>query len=93
MPDPDLHAELVGHLVDTARSHHAATGGANPDWAEWYAEHLIDNLNETLGTEMTVGSLAEWLEEADRRYNGSDQDVSWPKAYATWLLEEQAGPE
>ena len=80
--------ELVGHFVATARAHHEATGGVNPGWAEWYAERLIDDVNAVVPTEMTIKELTRWLEEADRRYRSQDQDKSWPKAYAEWLLDD-----
>jgi hypothetical protein len=84
--------ELVGALVTTARAHHAATGGPNPRWAEWYAEHLIDEVNRILDAQMSIVELTAWLEEADRRYRGADQEMSWPKAYATWLLAGSEAP-
>lgn len=88
MNDPDLHHVLVGRLITTARAHHTATGGVNPQWAQWYAEYLLDDLNNTLGTDLETADLADWLDRADRRYNEESPDTSWPKAYATWLLDD-----
>ena len=81
---------LVGHLVATARAHHEATGGVNPQWADWYASKLVDDVNEVLGDVMTATELSEWLVEADRRYRDEDQSMSWPKAYATWMLADSS---
>ena len=89
MPDSDSFEQLVGHLVATARAHHEATGGVNPGWADWYAERLVDDVNPILGSDMTVADLSEWLVEADRRYRAEEQTESWPKAYATWLLDSR----
>lgn len=86
MTASDQFDEIVGELVATARAHHEATGGENPQWARWYAEHLIEDLNSSLGSEMDVEELEEWLIDADRRYRGEPQTRSWPKAYAGWLL-------
>lgn len=86
MDDSESFNTLVGHLVNTARAHHTATGGVNPQWSDWYAEHLVDDVNRILGTEKSVEELATWLAEADLRYRSEEQDMSWPKAYATWLL-------
>ena len=36
---------------------------------------------------MDVGELENWLIDADRRYREEPQTRSWPKAYATWLLD------
>ena len=84
--DPSLHHEVVVLLIKTAEAHHAATGGPNPRWAEWYAEHAADSLNRLLDSEMTVSELAEWLAQADMRYRKENPAASWPKAYASWLL-------
>ncbi|HSJ82288.1 MAG TPA: hypothetical protein VLA91_00575 [Acidimicrobiia bacterium] len=84
--DPSLHHEVVSVLINTAKAHHDATGGPNPGWAEWYAEHAVDELNQVLGSEMTVIELAEWLAQADIRYREEKPEESWPKAYASWLL-------
>lgn len=79
--------EIVGCLVATANAHHAATGGVNPDWARWYAEHLTDDLNSVLSSEVGVDELADWLTDADNRYRSEPQTQSWPKSYAAWLIE------
>lgn len=85
MTQSGSHDEVVGHLVATAKAHHAATGGVNPNWARWYAAHLVDDLNLALGADMSVGQLEEWLIAADARYRDGSQELSWPKAYAVWL--------
>ena len=89
MSDSETFDKIVHHLVRTAQAHHEATGGVNPAWAQWYAERLVNDLNEVLGSEMEVDGLADWLTEADRRYREEPQDHSWPKAYAAWLMSEQ----
>ena len=87
--DTEPRSELVGYLITTAKAHHEATGGVNPQWAEWYAERLVGDVNRVLNAEMSVDELAEWLIGADRRYREEGPELSWPKAYASWLL---AGP-
>ena len=88
MVAPDHFDEIVSHLVATANAHHAATGGVNPKWARWYAEHLVDDLNSVLSSDIAVDELADWLAGADRRYRSEPQTSSWPKAYAVWLIEK-----
>jgi hypothetical protein len=88
MNEPDRTYELMGVLVETARAHHAATGGPDPDWAKWYAERARDDVKRILGAEITTADLADWLAAADRRYTQESPDLSWPRAYATWLLEQ-----
>jgi len=84
----DLHHELMGALAGAARAHHAATGGVNPQWADWYAEHLIEDVNRLLGTDKSVDELAGWLSRADERYRSEEPEESWPRAYADWLMED-----
>jgi hypothetical protein len=84
--EPSLHHEVVGVLINTAKAHHDATGGPNPQWAEWYSEHALDDINRLLGSDMTAIELAEWLTLADLRYREENPEESWPKAYASWLL-------
>lgn len=84
--EPSLHHEVVSVLINTAKAHHDATGGPNPQWAEWYAEHAVDDINQLLSSEMTAIELAEWLAQADLRYREENPEESWPKAYASWLL-------
>jgi len=86
MSDRATHHDLVGILIRTAKGHHAATEGDNPDWPAWYAEHAVDEINDLLDDEMSVSDLANWLEAADRRYRVEEPEESWPKVYATWLL-------
>jgi hypothetical protein len=87
----DDQTELMRILVETAQAHHAATGGTNPRWAEWYAERSVDEVNQVLASDMTVADFGSWLAAADRRYTTETPDLSWPRAYASWLLEEH-GP-
>ena len=75
-------------FVKAAQAHHAATGGVNVHWADWYAEHLVEDVNQLLGTEMSVERLSGWLTAADQRYQSEDHQLSWPHAYADWMLEE-----
>lgn len=86
--DQSTHHDLVRVLIRTAKAHHAATGGPNPDWARWYADHAVDEISELLGGEMGISDLATWLEEADRRYRAEEPEEAWPRAYASWLLAE-----
>lgn len=78
--------EIVGLLVTTAQAHHAATGGVNPKWAAWYAEHLHTDLSRVLSADIEPDELENWLINADRRFRDEAQSVSWPKAYAGWLV-------
>ena len=89
--DSDLHRDLVHLLVGTAKAHHEATGGANPEWALWYAERIADEANRLLGSDRTTEDWAHWLVDADERYRSAQQELSWPRAYATWAITEFGG--
>lgn len=88
MSDRDDLEGLVELLKRTARAHHEATGGVNPAWAEWYAERMIDDLKSLSEREVKVDQLSSWLADADRRYRAESPGMSWPRAYASWFLEE-----
>lgn len=87
--DQETKNRLIELLVKTARAHHAATGGENPRWATWYAEHSVDEVNDLSDLQMSISELAAWFSEADRRYRSEEPEESWPKAYASWLLDQQ----
>lgn len=89
MNQPDRLHQLIGVFVSTAEAHHQATGGVNPAWAQWYAEKLVDEVNRITNAELTEPEMARWLTEADLRYQREDPPMSWPKAYAQWLLAEK----
>lgn len=91
MPDSNLYKSLVGLFIETARAHHQATGGVNPQWAEWYAHRMIDSLREITGSGITEVELRDWLIAADVRYNTEPQSQGWPKAYAEWMSDETSG--
>ena len=78
--DSDRHHDLMGVLAGAAR--------VNPHWADWYAEHLIEDINRLLGADKSVDELAGWLSRADERYRSEDPEASWPRAYADWLIAE-----
>lgn len=88
MAAANLYRSLVGLFIETAEAHHEATGGPNPQWADWYANRMIDSLREVSGTEMTETELRDWLVAADRRFRAEPQEKKWPMAYAEWMAEE-----
>lgn len=90
MTDSTRLDEIARLMVGAARAHHEATGGTNPGWARWYAEHLIDDVNRAMGSDMELDELEGWLVQADRRYQEESPAQSWPKAYAGWLIEYRA---
>ncbi len=79
--------ELKELLKATARAHHAATGGVNLNWAEWYAEHLYGALPTLIGATPSISEVAEWLTSADIEYRAEDRGTSWPRYYAGFIAD------
>ena len=88
MSDTKLIDQVARLLANTARAHHAANGGGTPRWSRWYAEHLVNDLNELLSSDVEARALETWLTDADRRYREESGLLSWPKTYAGWLITE-----
>ena len=78
----------MAHLLGSAgRAHHEAVGGPNPRWAEWYAEHLVGDIDEHVGFSPSVEEIAGWLREADARHKAEASEKRWPAHYAEWILD------
>jgi hypothetical protein len=45
-------------------------------------------VNDLLRTDVEANALETWLTDADRRYREESGVLSWPKAYAGWLITE-----
>lgn len=84
--DPERLRELARLLAATARAHHQATGGPNPGWARWYAEHLEGKVEPVLGFSPGVAALEEWLTHADEAHRAEAPEERWPAYYAEWIL-------
>ena len=90
MPDQDRSHELSRLLAATARAHHEATGGINDDWAAWYADHLVGDIDPFVGFSPSAQQVREWLVTADERHRAQAPDDRWPPFYARYILEEHA---
>jgi hypothetical protein len=68
------------------------TGGADPEWALFYAWWLINwsDLPEILGAAPALGELTARLIELDARFRSAARDEPWPAFYARELLAEPA---
>jgi hypothetical protein len=63
------------------------TGGADPDWALFYAWWLLtwSDFAEALGRTPSLAELTVELTRLDARYRADSPDAPWPRAYAMWL--------
>jgi len=80
--------QLASLFRDAGAAHHrafAATDGADPDWARWYAEYLATRLPDVLGRSYSLDALAAELERLDRAYRAAGTDQPWAEYYAEHL--------
>lgn len=86
-------AELLRH---TAEAHHKAfeaTGGADPDWPVWYAEHAKDAFAEKFGMKFSESQLIYCLMTADTEHQARAPDSDWTIFYANEIVEHCAPSE
>jgi hypothetical protein len=79
----------VGELLrETARAHHHATGGPDPEWPRWYATFLAGRLDEHLGSSPTIEQVEEWLRIGERRLREEHPEgADWVPVYAGVLVQ------
>ena len=90
MDGEDRHHGLTRLLAGAARAHHEATGGANDDWAGWYAGHLEGAIDDFVGFAPDVVTIRSWLISADQKQRAEDPDGRWPPLYARYIIDEYA---
>lgn len=79
------HDDLADLFMATGGAHHTAfieTDGVDPEWAEWYANHLVARLREDYGFSGTDGELAAWLRATDDAHQAAGGEVPWSSFYA-----------
>jgi hypothetical protein len=87
---------ISGLLHEAGETHHQVfriTDGADPDWASWYSDWLV-NLSEVstlLGTKPVRSELTYMLVRLDRDYTDQAPDEPWPQWYATRLADHFSG--
>ena len=77
-----------------AGENHAAfieTGGADPDWAIWYAGFLCDRLAENFSTEVSRAVLVDCFLKADVEHRARMPERDWAEVCAELFL-EHLGP-
>jgi len=84
--------ERLAEILERAEHVHAVvsekTGGADPDWALFYAWWLLNwsDFPAVLGRTPSLGELTVGLTRLDETYRAGPQSVPWPRAYAESLL-------
>jgi hypothetical protein len=84
--------ERLAGILERAEQVHGVvterTGGADPDWALFYAWWLINwsDLPEILGARPALGELTARLVALDAEYRSESRAETWPAFYARALL-------
>ena len=95
MADPIDERELARLIAATGRAHHAAfaaSDGADPDWALWYAGHLQATVWDRLGSVPSRSELTYLIVAAERAYGeAGDGRGDWPTFYAGHILANYRG--
>jgi hypothetical protein len=80
-------AELLHEAAETHHIVYRITDGADPDWASWYADWLLDlsELPEVLGKRPVRSHLVHALVELDRAHGAETPAERWEDWYAARL--------
>jgi hypothetical protein len=85
-------ADRLAEILDQAEAVHGVvaqkTGGADADWALFYAWWLLtwSDFTEALGRTLSLAELTVELTRLDAAYRSGPHDQPWPSAYAAALL-------
>jgi hypothetical protein len=84
-------AELADLLHEVAETHHLVfkiTDGDDPDWASWYADHLLrlTPFPQWMSQPVVRSELVYWLVRLDKEYAEQQPAERWEVYYARALL-------
>jgi thioesterase domain-containing protein len=89
MSNSQIKNSIIDSLTETAEAHHkafSATEGEDPDWAIWYADHLLDNMRKLLKANFTKSELIYLLVKADKEMGVYAPSAEWQSYYARFFL-------
>ncbi len=84
--------DRLAQILERAEAVHGVvtekTGGADADWALFYAWWLLNwsEFAEALGRTPSLAELTVELTRLDARFRAEGIAVPWPRAYADWLV-------
>jgi NAD(P)H-hydrate epimerase len=81
--------DLANLLNETAEAHHkafAATEGVDPDWPVWYADYLLEKMQQILKAKFTKSELIYLLVSMDKKNGSVAPGAYWPRFYAKSLV-------
>jgi hypothetical protein len=87
--------DLSDLLHEVAETHHLVwkiTDGTDPDWASWYADHLLrlTHFSEMIGQPVVRSELVYLLVKLDKDYAAQQPSEPWESYYARQLSEHFA---
>ncbi len=93
MADIDRVAALLHEAGETHHQVFRISDGADPDWASWYSEWLVNlsELSQLLGTRPVRSELTYMLVRLDKEYTDQAPGEPWPRWYATRLADHFSG--
>ncbi len=81
-------------LRDVAKRHHtqfASVRGEDMNWPEWYAEHMLEQVNFVLKTNLNSIDLAHLLTLAYKRFRTEmKSEEDWADFFANYLVKRSA---
>jgi hypothetical protein len=85
-------ARLAAVLHEAAETHHVVyriVDGADPDWASWYADWLLElsELPAVLGTKPVRSALVHTLVQVDLDFTADRPMERWEEFYARRLVD------
>ncbi len=86
-----LPTQIADLLQETAHAHHQAyleTGGFDPEWPLWYAQHLQEKLSTLLNHPLTQSELVYHIIRLDKAYTTKARRQPWQEFYAQELISE-----
>jgi hypothetical protein len=92
------HIDAISALLNEAgETHHRVyriVDGADPDWASWYADWLINlsELPQLLGERPVRSELVYLLVSLDKQYMAENPDEPWEGYYARHIAQDLGSP-
>lgn len=87
---------LARVLAAAGPAHHAAyiaTDGEDPEWPQWYAEHLADDVRDAMGRpDLTISRLVWALVDSADAHAAARSDIPWHRFYAERFVELLRNP-
>ena len=82
----DARVKRIADLLEkTEEAHHqaySATGGEDPEWAEWYSAHMVDELRDVSGLDLEERDLTQILKTLEERHKNEAPHIPWVTFYA-----------